>query len=966
MKKLTFIILACLFGILSIQAQSHKVTVSGSVLDEDGKTPIMQATVQILNMEGKYVNGAASLQSGHFQLPAVAAGKYTLKVSFVGYTSKSIPITLSSEKPSYNIGKIILKSDAIMMKEAVVTAAAAQVQVKEDTLVYNSSAYRVPEGSALEELVKKLPGAQVDDSGNITINGKEIKKIMVDGKEFFSSDTKVAMKNLPVEMVDKIKAYDKKSDLAKVTGIDDGEEETVLDLSVKKGMKQGWFGNADLAAGTKDRYSGKLMVNRFTDNQQMSAIGSANNTNDNGFPGGGGGFRMGNQNGLNASKMGGLNFAMDTPKLELGGNVRYSHRDGDVLGKSSSENFRSTGNSYANSLRKSLSMSEDVNADFRIEWKPDTLTDILMRPSASYSRSNSFSNSQSLMFNDDPYLYVTDPLNMYKNIPDSVMVNNSDSRSQSNSKTYSANMELQINRKLNSKGRNITLRTTGGYNKSDSKSSSIAQTEYYQIQNVAGTDSINYRNRYMVTPTRNVNYSVQFTYSEPIFRAMFLQFSYKFSYNYQKSDKSAYSFLQNMGLDLFEIPNNYIDYYDTNLSKYAENRYYNQDYSLTLRVVRPKYLMNVGVSLQPQKSTTSYEQGAYKIDTTRYVTNFTPTFDFRYRFSKISQLRIMYRGRSSQPNITDLLPITDDSDPLNVRVGNPGLKPSFTNNFRLFYNDYNAEKQRGIMTHFSFSNTLNSITSTEYTNNLTGGRTIKPENINGNWNAFGMVILNMALTKNKKLTLNSFTNGNYTNAVAYLVQEDATKLKNRTRTSGVSERLTTTYRSNWFEFSLNGTLDYSHSRNLLRDAYNTDTYQFSYGASTNITLPWNMTLSTDLGNSSRRGYSDSSMNTNELLWNAQISQNFLKGNAATLSLQFYDILHQQSNLSRSISASMRSDTQYNSINSYCMLHFIYRLNIFGSKEAREKMRSRGFDGPGFGGPGGGGDHPRGGGRPPMF
>src|SRR5574344_461420 len=272
MKKLTFIILACLFGILSIQAQSHKVTVSGSVLDEDGKTPIMQATVQILNMEGKYVNGAASLQSGHFQLPAVAAGKYTLKVSFVGYTSKSIPITLSSEKPSYNIGKIILKSDAIMMKEAVVTAAAAQVQVKEDTLVYNSSAYRVPEGSALEELVKKLPGAQVDDSGNITINGKEIKKIMVDGKEFFSSDTKVAMKNLPVEMVDKIKAYDKKSDLAKVTGIDDGEEETVLDLSVKKGMKQGWFGNADLAAGTKDRYSGKLMVNRFTDNQQMSAI----------------------------------------------------------------------------------------------------------------------------------------------------------------------------------------------------------------------------------------------------------------------------------------------------------------------------------------------------------------------------------------------------------------------------------------------------------------------------------------------------------------------------------------------------------------------------------------------------------------------------------------------------------------------------------------------------------------------
>ncbi len=964
MRKLTLIMLTCLFGIISMQAQNRKVTVSGTVLDEDGKTPIMQATVQILNAEGKYINGAASLQNGHFQLPAVVAGKYTLKVSFVGYTSKSIPLTLSSGKTNYNIGKIIMKSDAIMMKEAVVTAAAAQVQVKEDTFVYNSSAYRVPEGSALEELVKKLPGAQVDDSGNITINGKEIKRIMVDGKEFFSTDTKVAMKNLPVEMIDKIKAYDKKSDLAKVTGIDDGEEETVLDLTVKKGMKQGWFGNTDIGAGSKDRYSGKLMVNRFSDNQQVSAIGSANNTNDNGFPGGGGGFRMGNQNGLNASKMGGINFAIDSPKLELGGNVRYSHKDGDVLSKASSDNFRSTGNSYSNSLSKSLSMSENVNADFRIEWKPDSLTDILMRPSASYSRSNSYSGNQSLMFNNDPYLYVTDPLNMYKEIPDSVMVNGSDSRSQSNSKTYSANMELQINRKLNSKGRNITLRTTGGYSKSNSKSSSIAQTEYYQIQNVAGTDSINYRNRYIVTPTRNWNYSVQLTYSEPILRAMFLQFSYKFSYSYQKSDKSTYSFLEDMGLDLFDIPNDYQNYFDTDLSKFAENRYYNQDYSLTLRVVRPKYLMNVGVSLQPQKSTTSYEQGAYKIDTTRNVTNITPMFDFRYRFSKISQLRIMYRGSSTQPSITDLLPITDDSDPLNVRVGNPGLKPSFSNTFRLFYNDYNAEKQRGIMTHFSFSNTLNSITSTQYTNELTGGRTIKPENINGNWNAFGIVNLNMAVTKDKKLTLNSFTNGSYTNAVAYLAQDDTNKQKNTTRTSGVSERLTTTYRTNWVEFSLNGSLDYSHSRNLLQEANNMDTYQFSYGASTNVTLPWNMTLSTDLTNSSRRGYSEASMNTNELIWNAQFSQNFLKGNAATLSLQFYDILHQQSTLSRSISASARSDTQYNSISSYCMLHFIYRLNIFGSKEAREKMRSRGgrFGGPGFGGPGG---H-QGGGRPPMF
>lgn len=960
MKKFTLFLLLFLSCVVALQAQ--KVTVSGIILDEDGKTPITQATVQILTAADKYINGAASLQNGHFQLPAIAPGKYNLKISFVGYTTKVIPLTLSSSKSTHNIGKVIMKSDAIMMKEAVVTAAAAQVQAKEDTLVYNSSAYRIPEGSALEELVKKLPGAQVDDSGNITINGKEIKKIMVDGKEFFSSDTKVAMKNLPVEMVDKIKAYDKKSDLAKVTGIDDGEEETVLDLSVKKGMKQGWFGNTDLGAGSKDRYSGKLMVNRFSDNQQISAIGSANNTNDNGFPGGGGGFRMGNQNGLNASKMGGLNFAWDSPKLEVGGNVRYSHKDGDVLANTSKESFLSSGNSFTNSLKKSLTMSEGFNTDFRFEWKPDTLTNIIFRPSASYSRSNNFSDGSSVMFNSDPYTYASDPLNALTDIPDSIKVNSSTNLSRSKSKSYSANMELQINRKLNSKGRNLTFRSTAGYNKTNSNSSSISETQYYQIMSSAGNDSINYRNRYMTTPTRDWNYSLQLTYSEPIFRAMFLQFSYKFGYKYQKSDKSTYSFLQDQDLGLFELPSNYQDYYDSSLSQYAENKYYNQDFSLTLRVVRPKYLMNVGVSLQPQKSTTSYEKGTYSIDTTRNVVNFTPTFDFRYRFSKVSQLRIMYRGRSSQPSILSLLPIVDDSDPLNITMGNPGLKPSFTNTFRLFFNDFNAEKQRGIMTHFSFSNTLNSISNMVSYDESTGANTTKPENINGNWNAFGMVILNMAVTKDKKLTVNSFTNGNYTNAVAYLkLNGESESQKNTTRTTGFNERLTTTYRSNWFEFSLNGSLNYTHARNLLQEASNLDTYQFSYGASTNVTLPWNMTLSTDLANSSRRGYSDAAMNTNELIWNAQIAQNFMKGNAATLSLQFYDILHQQSNLSRSITASMRSDTEYNSITSYCMLHFIYRLNVFGSKEARSKMRGPGFGGPGF--PGGG--RP-GGGRPPMF
>ena len=341
------------------------------------------------------------------------------------------------------------------------------------------------------------------------------------------------------------------------------------------------------------------------------------------------------------------------------------------------------------------------------------------------------------------------------------------------------------------------------------------------------------------------------------------------------------------------------------------------------------------------------------IDTTRNVFTFAPNIDFRYRFSKVSQLRFMYRGRSSQPSMENLLPIVDNSNPLNIRVGNPGLKPSFTHNMRFFYNTYNAELQRGMMAHVNFSTTQNSISNSTIYNEQTGGRTTIPKNINGNWNAFGMFGFNTAL-KNKKFTINSFSNISYNNNVAFLYNND-TKVDDKNTTTGLtlSERLNGAYRNEWFEFGLNGSISYTAERSKLRPENNQEPYTFSYGALTNITMPWKMTLSTNITNQSRRGYTDSSMNRNELIWNAQLSQSFLKG-AATVSFEMYDILKQQSNISRSLTADARSVSSYNGVNSYCMLHFIYRLNIFGNKSARESMQGRrGFGGPGPGGHRGG-------------
>ena len=954
---------------LSTYAQNKIVTVSGRVIEAGTKEPVELAAVQLLSLpDSTQVAGMTTSTQGYFSLSKQKPGKYLLKVSFIGYVTKIIPVQLTANVPAKKMGNIELATDAVMLQEAVVVAEAPQVTVVEDTLMYNSSAYRTPEGAMLEELVKKLPGAEIDDDGNVKINGKDLKKIMVDGKEFFGGDVKTGLKNLPVDMVDKLKTYDKKSDLARVTGIDDGEEETVLDLTVKKGMNQGWFGNADLGAGTKDRYTGRMMLNRFVDKTQFSIIGSANNVNDQGFSGGGGGPRWRSNNGLNATKMLGANFATQTNKLELGGSVRYNFQDADISSINSSERFLQNGNSYSNSNNKNRNKGTNLNADFRMEWKPDTLTNIIFRPNFSYGRTNNASRSESGTFNEDPFNLIVNPndyLN-FDNLSDDplkdIRVNATNSASLSKGKSLSGNATLQVNRKLNNRGRNLTFRGVFGYGDNDNDQYTQSETRYYQLLNHLGGDSILYRNQYITTPTRNYNYTAQVTYSEPIAKATFLQFSYQFQYKYSKSDKTTFDLLDYPDWAIGgALPSGYESHAVDSLSKNAEYRYYNHDASVGLRFIRPKYQLNVGMSFQPQNSTLSYKKGDYMIDTTRTVFNFAPNMDLRFRFSKVSQLRFTYRGRSNQPTMENLLPITDNSNPLNIRMGNPGLKPSFAHTMRLFYNTYNAEKQRGIMTHFSFTATQNSISNSTRYNEETGGLITRPENINGNWNAFGMFGFNTAL-KNKKYTINTFTNVNYQNNVAFLYNQD-TKNNDRNTSTGLTlgERVTGSYRNDWFEFSLNGSINYTAERNKLRPENNQEPYTYSYGASTNITMPWKMTLATNIANQSRRGYRDSSMNRDELIWNAQLAQSLLKG-AATVSFEVYDILRQQSNISRSLSADMRSVSEYNGINSYCMVHFIYRLNIFGSKAAREKMMNsgrRGFGGPGRG-PGGGfgGGHPR--------
>ena len=843
MKRFSVGLVLLLLSTFSIFAQNKVITVSGRVVESDSKEPAAQATVQLLSLpDSAYAAGIASNNQGWFTLPKVKAGKYLLKVSYIGFLTKYVPLHLYANMTEKRVGTIALESDAVMLKEAVITAEAPQVTVKEDTLEYNSSAYRTPEGAMLEELVKKLPGAEIDDEGNVKINGKEVKKIMVDGKEFFGGDVKTGLKNLPVNMIDKLKTYDKKSDLARVTGIDDGEEETVLDLKVKKGMNQGWFGNASAAVGTEDRYGSNLMLNRFVDNSQFSLIGSANNVNDQGFSGGGG-PRFRNSNGLTATKMLGVNFASQSEKLELGGSARYNFSDRDALSTNYSERFLQNGNSYSNSNSKNRSKNTNFKADFRLEWKPDTLTNIIFRPNFSYGKSDSYSKSESGTFKSDPFNLVSNPndfldksiWNTTDDPLDDIRVNASNSESSTESNSLSANASLQVNRRLNNQGRNITFRGTFSYGDNDSEQFSESLTRYFDT---AAGKSDDERKQYITSPTQNYDYTAELTYNEPVAKATFLQFRYKFQYKYSESDRSTYSLLPDAdkGQDWIwnygdGLPEGYESNKDMSLSKYAQYKYYNHDINAGLNIIREKYRLNFGVSLQPQNTTLTYRKDDVDTIVKRKVFNFAPNIDFRYRFSKVSQLRFTYRGRASQPSMENLLDIEDNSNPLNVRRGNPGLKPSFSHSMRLFYNTYNGDKQRGMMAHAFLNMTQNSITNSTTYNQTTGGVTVKPENINGNWNAMGMFGFNTAL-KDKRFTINSFSLVNYTNAVAYLYNESTqVNDKNTSTTLTLGENLNGTFRNDWFEFTINGSINYNFERNELRPENNQEPYTFGYGAS---------------------------------------------------------------------------------------------------------------------------------------
>ena len=945
MYRLLLLLLSTMaaLGVMAQQDDTpdRPLSISGQLLDADTKEPVQLVTIQLFAApDSTFVGGTISDEKGNFSLQAPSNGTYRLKFSFVGYQTMQREVTLRRNQ-SQDLGDLQLLPDAIALKEAVVTGRAAQIVVRKDTLVYNPDAYRTPEGSPIEELIKRMPGAEVDEDGNITVNGKKIEKILLDGKEFMLGDVETALKNLPVSIIQNVKFYDQQSDQARITGIEDGNKQAVLDFTIKKGMNRGYMTNLDIAGGTKHRYASRGMGSSFTDKMRFVLMGNLNNKEEN--------AGWWNRRGLNARKMLGTNLNYDDGnKLKMDASIRWNHRDGDNANENASENFYSqTSRTFSNSRSFSYSRSDNWNGNIRFEWKPDTLTNILMRANGSIGNNDGTSTSANATFDDDPYLYVEDPLSSLTTHPSPLtpyLVNNSRSASLSYGESKNAWAMLQFYRKLNQRGRNVTLRVEGSLGDNDNRNASNNEVWLYRVKNQAGQDSTYFTSRYNTTPSDNQGYVLSALYSEPLWKGAHLQFNYELRYNQNKSDRQTYDFShldQNPFSGITPIYREWdpwlgalypLDgYLDKNLSRYSEYKNYTHNIRLTLRHYQEEYDYNVGFLVQPQRSNFIQDYRGVYVDTIRNVVNLTPTIDFHYKFSDQESIWLHYRGDTRQPDITQLLDIRDDSNPLYITSGNPGLKPQFTNSLNVYYNNYIQKYKRSVVVYANYRHIRNSISNLVRYNAETGGSESRPENINGNWNADGGFTFNTAIDSTAHWNVGTDTRLRYNHYVSYVSQNKADAAKNTTKTTNLNQRLNASFRNDWLEVTIDGNVNYQHSRNELQPNADLDTWRFSYGGQVMFRLPSGFEISTNLHENSRRGYNDPSSNTNELIWNGQISKTFLKSKTLVVALNFYDLLGQQSNYERWVNANGRSDTRYNSINSYAMLHVRYRLNMFGGK-----------------------------------
>ncbi|MDQ6480590.1 TonB-dependent receptor [Dyadobacter sp. LHD-138] len=910
------------------QKSTVRAEVSGIVLDSVSKKPLRTASVSLLTQrDSAYVSANVTDGDGKFRLKNVSAGSYRLLTTFIGYRNKSAFFEITGSNP-VSLDTLWMTEQGTDLQEVVIKQEAPPVSIKGDTVQFNADAFKTEPNAQLEELLKKLPGVEVSRDGEIKSNGQAVRRVYVDGKPFFGDDPKMATRNLPADIVDKVQVYDQSSDQSQFSGIDDGDRERTINITIKKDKGKGYFGQNAISAGRDTetnvmRYQGKLSLNRFNNRnggpgRQISLVGQANNLNQQNFslgngnlPGGGMGGQMfigqsgsfGNENAQSSANItevraGGGNYRAEGKKVRYGkrAEISASYFANQAITTTDQKNRREyilPGQSFftdqANSNR-----NEAFNQRFngRFEFQLDSLTSIRLTPNISWQNVRYNSNlsnhsystdGDSLNAGETHYRLTGNGLNGYNNL---IFMRKFGKLG----RTLSANLNTIL-----SNGRNT------GYNQS--------RNVFYDSLGLEKIgNEIDQQNRQNSFSVQN---NLSFSFTEPLSFRQKLEVRYAWLNNQNR--QSRYVFDKNEETNSYSFP-------DSMLTNRFAGTFVAHKAGAALQTQRLRFSYTLGFDLQSSLQVSDNLSEGSRID--KQYFHWLPNALFSYTFSGNRRARLQYRTRIAPPSVTQLQPVIDNTNPLDVKNGNPGLRPEYYNTLTLTYNSSKNSGERSLFV-FANLNQSNSRINDASSISAEGARFSKPINTQG------FLALNSFVSWSKHIPALKFSLSLHTQVNMSAGQGLINNLKNEAKTTllGQGIRIQSAFDGN-VDYGFGARLNYQQAKYSLLPQQNAQYWSQYLTADLHWRLPFNFVLSTDLtytGNTGRTA----GFNQKFTLWNVALSRQFLKGKQGEIRINVFDILNQNRSLSRNMTETYVEDLQSVVLRRYFLVSFVYNLRKFG-------------------------------------
>ncbi len=890
--KRWFLLLAVIMTGCSAWGQvKQQGLIKGHIIDNDSREPLENASVALLNAKDSSIAASTFTdKKGAFALDHLKEGNYQLYVTYLGYKSLLRNVAITAENKTADMENVPMERIGVTLGLVEIVDIKPPMVMKKDTLEFNASYYKTRENAVIEELLKKLPGVEIDRDGGIKVNGQPIKQLLVDGRPFFGDDPKMATRNLPADIIDKIQLIDRKSDQAQFTGIEDGQRDKAINITLKKDKKKGYFGRGTVGYGTDERFAATANANKFHDQQQLSFMASGNNIN--GVQDGG--ARIGGS-GITNAWNGGANYSTDINKDVKISASYYTNKNRTTNQRTSArQNLLPDTTYYYNLDNQSTDDATNHTMDMRMEFKPDTTLFLTVGANFNYSSSNSLQ------------------ANTYESLDGhQQLVNNGTTRLTNNSKAPNLSTTVFLGKRFRKTGRTLSSTFNLGFNKSDQQGFNKTYNLFVQPNGDLDRDTIDQRND---MGNRNQMFSANIIYTEPLSKTRFLELTYALTRNHGVSDKFAYDFDPSKGT--YESLND-------SLSNNFENTSLLQSGGISIRTQKVKYDYSLGVNAQYSYLDNDNISTHTRLEQT--TLNYSPFATFNYAFTNNNRLRLYYAGNTQQPSVAQLQPVPDNSNPLYIQLGNPDLKPSFTHNINMGYNAFNPVSFRGFAANVSSSLTMNKIVSSSTFDSL-GRQVTQPLNVNGSYN-INANISNTFPLKRLQTAINTSTSASFNRDISFI-----NGVKGATRNLNIMQGLNFSYaHKELFDLSLAANVNYTGVRYSVQPNNNTHYFNYTLFFNGNLNLPLGFIIGGNLDYLLSTGRA-AGFNQGATMLNAYISKSLFQRKQGLIKLQGFDLLKRNLSLTRNVGENAIEDVQTQVLQRFFLLSFTYFLKPGGGSK----------------------------------